>query len=110
MLPLKPSITSWRMPLTCDAFPTKVRTLGSREIREAKDERRVWELAGDGWRKVLQDHREATKAKWLKDFNTPKSQQVRELFLGLLDLDVTTTWSWQAMATDQAVLEDLMNT
>ncbi|MCE9592267.1 MAG: hypothetical protein K8S99_17310 [Planctomycetes bacterium] len=90
---------------TCDAIPTKIRTLASRELREAKDERRVWELAGNGWQKVLQDHRDLTKSKWLKDFNTPKSSQVRDLFLGLLDIDITSLWHWESMSTDQACTE-----
>lgn len=87
---------------TYDAFPVKIRTLASRELRRADDERRVWDLAGDGWRKVLQDHRESVKDKWLRDFNTPKSQQVRHFYSGLLGLDVTSAWSWKAMSTKQA--------
>ena len=86
-----------------DAFPPKVRTVASRELRESKDERRIWELAGDGWRRVIEAHGDAVREKWLKDFNTPKSRQVTELFQGLLDMpDITANWTVHSMSADQA--------
>lgn len=88
---------------TPDAIPAKVRTLASRELRDAKDERRLWELAGTGWRKIMADHRDAVVRAWLRDFNTPKAKQVSDLFCGLIGLpDVTAAWTWQAMNAEQA--------
>jgi len=88
---------------TPDVFPAKVKTLATKELHEAKDERRIWELAGSGWRKVLQSHRDNIREKWLTDFNMPKSKQVSELFAALIDLrDVTRNWTWQEMSSDQA--------
>ncbi len=86
-----------------DSFPAKVRTLASKELREAKDERRVWALAGAGWQQVLRSHRDCVIARWLQDFNTPKSSQVSELFANLLDYrDITAAWSWPGMTTEEA--------
>jgi hypothetical protein len=88
---------------TPDTLPAKVKTLAAKELREAKDERRIWELAESGWRKILKGHRDNIREKWLKDFNTPKSKQVSELFANLIDLrDVTSNWSWPEMSADQA--------
>lgn len=92
-----------RYSTTPDVFPSKVRTLASRELRESRDERRIWELAGSGWKTVLADHRDVVLENWLKDFNTPKSRQVNELFAELLNLrDVTTSWTWPDMSAEQA--------
>jgi RiboL-PSP-HEPN len=88
---------------TPDLIPAKVRTIASRELREAKDERRIWELAGSGWQKVLENHRNMVRETWLKDFNTPKSRQVSDLFSGLIGLsDITASWTWNAMSAEQA--------
>jgi hypothetical protein len=88
---------------TPDVFPQKVKTLAAKHLRESKDERRIWELAGSGWRNVLIDHRDLILSRWLRDFNTPKSEQVRALFAGLLNLrDVTACWVWSDMTSEQA--------
>lgn len=88
---------------TPDVFPAKVRTLAAKGLRESSDERRIWELAGSGWKTVLIDYRDFVLEEWLKDFNTPKSKQVKELFAGLLGLrDMSTNWSWPAMSAEQA--------
>ena len=87
-----------------DAFPMKVRTAASRELREAKDERKIWELAGDGWRQIFKNHRDTLQDRWLNDFNTPKSRQVSELFFALIGIpDVKSSWTWKAMSADEAV-------
>ncbi|HEX2740939.1 MAG TPA: HEPN domain-containing protein [Rubrobacter sp.] len=88
---------------TPDVFPQKVKTLAAKHLREAKDERRIWELAGSGWRNVLIDHRDLILSRWLRDFNTPKSEQVRTLFAEMLNLrDVTSCWVWSDMTSEQA--------
>lgn len=88
---------------TPDVFPSRVRTLAARELRESKDERRIWELAGSGWKSVLSDHRDAVLERWLKNFNTPKSKQTSELFMGLPNIsDITSNWSWTGMSPEQA--------
>lgn len=92
-----------RYSTTPDVVPSKVRTLASRELRESRDERKVWELAGSGWKTVLSGHRDVVLENWLKNFNTPKSRQVSELFAELLNLrDVTTSWTWPDMSAEQA--------
>lgn len=92
-----------RYSTTPDVVPSRVRTLASRELRESRDERKIWELAGSGWKTVLADHRDDVLENWLKNFNTPKSTQVSELFAELLNLrDVTTSWTWPDMSAEQA--------
>ena len=86
-----------------DSIPPKVRTLASKELREDNDERRVWELAGTGWKTVLQNHRDAVKEKWINSLNTPKTDQVNNLFSQMLGLvNLSSAWAWQHMNDEQA--------
>lgn len=86
---------------TPDVFPARVKVLASKELFEEKDERRIWELV-TGWKDVLKNHRNAILKKSLRGFNTPKAKQVKELFIDLLDVDVTTAWAWQNVSVEQA--------
>ncbi|HAO10585.1 MAG TPA: hypothetical protein DCQ51_05265 [Planktothrix sp. UBA8407] len=84
-------------------IPPKVKTIAARELRNDKDERRIWELAGLGWKNILTNHKEATREIWLKNFNTPKSKQVRTLFLELLGIDdITSNWHWTDTTSETA--------
>ncbi|HKH11655.1 MAG TPA: HEPN domain-containing protein [Rubrobacter sp.] len=92
-----------RFATTPDVIPAKVRALAADELRASKDERDIWKLAESGWKRVLWDYRDKVLEKRLKNFNTPKSQQVSTLFCELLGLrDVTRNWSWADMSTEQA--------
>lgn len=83
--------------------PAKVRTLASKELKEASDTKRVWELADAGWRVVLARHRQSVIDKWVASLNTPKSRQVDELFEELIGLtSLHSKWSWQGMSADDA--------
>lgn len=86
-----------------DVFPSKVRTLSSKKLREDKDERRVWELAGDGWRAVLQAYQDQVLEKYVGTFNTPKPKQIDQLFDSLLGVpSVSKKWSWHKCSPAQA--------
>jgi len=88
---------------TSDLVPAKVRTLASKELVEAKDQRRVWELADAGWRTVLQKHRDAVIKKWVSSLDTPKTRQVDELFEELIGLvSAHSHWCWQNMTAEDA--------
>jgi len=92
-------------------IPARIKVIASRQLREDKDERKVWELAGDGWRTVLREHRDVVVSRWLKDFNTPKADQVCALMSGLLGLPaVSSHWHWDGMAAQSAstALDDYM--
>lgn len=86
-----------------DNFPASVRTLASKALRENPDQTQIWRPAGEGWKLVLRDHREAAKAKWLDELNTPKTPQVIGLFKELIGLsNLLESWSWQRMTSQQA--------
>jgi hypothetical protein len=78
-----------------DIFPPKVLVLASKKLREDKDERRVWDLAGDGWKTVLRDHQDQVLKRYIGNLNTPKPKQIDELFSSLIAVPkVSKKWSW----------------
>lgn len=78
-----------------DVFPSKVLTLASKKLREDNDERRVWNLAGDGWKTVLRDYQEQVLKRYIGNFNTPKPKQIDDLFASLIGVSkVSKKWSW----------------
>lgn len=84
-------------------IPAKVRTTASKELKEALDDKRIWELADVGWRTVLLRHRDAVIKKWVSSLNTPKSKQVDGLFEELVGLaTLHSQWSWQSMGAEDA--------
>jgi hypothetical protein len=92
-------------------FPTRVLTLSSKDLREAPDARRVWELADGGWRDVLARHRDETLRRSVGRLNTPRPKQVDELFGELLGIArFSTCWRWHNVPNDRVKerLEDLV--
>lgn len=88
---------------TYDKVPAKVRDFATKPIFEQKDSRKVWDLADNGWRSVLTNHRQTTRQKWLGSFNTPKWGNVDELYESLLGItSVSAGWYWQNMTVDNA--------
>jgi len=81
-------------------FPSKVRALAGKVLREAKDERRIWALAGDGWKTVLVEYRD----RMMSRFHAPNKENVDELVFDMLDLkDVSASWRWRRMSSKDAV-------
>jgi hypothetical protein len=83
---------------------TRVLTLASRSLRGDDDERKVWELAGDGWRSVLEAHRDNLFERYIGRLNTPRPAQVDTLFESLIGLrSLSKHWKWKGMTNKKAV-------
>ncbi len=88
---------------TPKAFPNKVLVLASKNLRENKDETKVWGLAGSGWKKILKKHREKILKKYIGTFNTPKTKNINALFLSLIGVKrISSTWYWPAMSVSKS--------
>lgn len=88
---------------TSAVIPKKVKTLASKALVADSDKTKVWEIADDGWRTVLQTHRDTTLQSWLGTFNTPKTAQVNGLYEELLGLKgLSSKWYWKNMSKDSA--------
>jgi hypothetical protein len=93
------------------AFPRKVLSLSCKELREAQDANRVWELAGTGWRTVLARHRETVLKRSTGRLNTPRPKEVDELFSDLLGMaSISSCWKWHNVPNDRIKqnLDDLV--
>ena len=72
-------------------------------LREDKNEIRIWDLAADGWETVVKDYEDEIIARHLGPFNTPKANNVKDLYRKLIGLDdVTDKWRWPRMSSTNA--------
>jgi hypothetical protein len=88
---------------SADVFPSSVLVLASKELRSDPDETKVWQLAGEGWKRVLQGHRTALFDRFIGKLNTPKPALVDDLFLRLLGLQkLSASWRWHGTTSANA--------
>jgi hypothetical protein len=85
-----------------DQVPRKVLAMAAKRFREDPDETLVWQLAGPGWKTVLAQHRNAVVAKFTRPFNTPRADNVDELFEAMIGLrTVSRGWSWKGTTREK---------
>jgi hypothetical protein len=77
-------------------FPSEVLLAVAKRIKEDRAyEKRVWELAGEGWKTVLRQYQDSS-LKLIRRFHTPKPQPIDDLFKSLLGIArISKKWSWQ---------------
>jgi len=86
-----------------EVFPNKVLALSSKELKESRNEIEVWKLAGKGWRKVLEDHKSIILKRFIGNFNTPRADQINQLFESLVGLKtLSSSWHWAGMSKERA--------
>jgi hypothetical protein len=91
--------------------PSVVQARSGRPLKESKDEREIWKLAGDGWREVLRAYADEMLLQTVGKLNTPRPQQIDRLFENLLGYtNLSSTWCWnQATAKKNCKkLDDLV--
>ena len=94
-----------------DLFSARVLTDAAKSLKESKDERAIWKLAGDGWKTVLKDHKATLFEKFTGKLNTPRPSQVDALYESLLGMKSPSFhWHWQHTTADNArrKLDDLI--
>ena len=88
-------------------FPTKVLTSASRHLRESSDERMVWDLAGEGWKKILLKHKQYLFDRYINRLNTPRPSNVDPLFENLIGISrLSKLWKWRGV-TNKSALDKL---
>lgn len=86
-----------------ETFPYSVLVLASTELKDSKDNRQVWQLAGDGWRQILKRYKKKLMVKYVEKFNTPSTTYVETLFDSLVGLSkISQYWSWSGMSTKRS--------
>ena len=82
-----------------DVIPLPIRKATAKGLEEHKNELKVWDLAGDGWKTVVTTYRDQVIREEIATFNTPKPHNVDTLYKKLLGIDsVSNSWHWQGMS------------
>lgn len=81
---------------SADVLPTELKKILAKKIRDEKtNELEMWKLADDGWRQYLKSHLMDLKEQRDRRLNTPKTQQIDELFKSALGIEkISTSWKW----------------
>ncbi len=84
---------------TPQLFDSKVLAQAAKDLKECKDDREVWKLAGAGWKEVLNGRKE----RLLDAFHTPRPDRIDKLYQQLLGMrSVSANWRWQGMSAARA--------
>ena len=85
------------------SIPLPIRKAAAKGLEDDKNELKVWDLAGDGWKSVVVSYRDEVIREEISTFNTPKPHNVDNLFQKLLGIEkISSNWSWQGVTTDSA--------
>lgn len=67
-------------------------------LRNDKNELKVWDLAGNGWRTAAEHYKQNTILKHIGPFNTPKPHNIESLLKELTGFpDTHLIWKWKGM-------------
>jgi hypothetical protein len=88
-------------------FTKKVLGMVTRIMMKEEDDSRVWDLANDGWKNVLEEYRDSVLDRYVGKLNTPKPNQIDKLFEELIGLkQISETWNW-AGTTNSRILSKI---
>lgn len=87
-------------------IPIKIRTSISQNLKSDKDDRKIWELAGEGWKNVLKNHQRLIIKKHVGNLNTPNPKNIDGLFASLIGLEcISRKWTWLKSTPSKARAE-----
>lgn len=74
-------------------LPKQLKKVIANSIKKDKNELKVWDLAGEGWRDVLEDHKSTMIHKSIRSFNAPNSMNIDDLFFNIIGFpNISSTW------------------
>jgi hypothetical protein len=87
---------------SASALPLAVQKRVASELKMEKHELAILRLSGNGWRQVVEQRAQALTA-GSGGLNTPKTQQINDLFEKAIGLnDVSAAWKWKKMTAANA--------
>jgi RiboL-PSP-HEPN len=76
-------------------LPEKLRLHIAKKAKDDLNHLSPWDLAGDGWTKLIQSNASAFVKDWTGSWHTPKPDPVDALFLGCLGVPkISNSWEW----------------
>ncbi|MHA3025496.1 HEPN domain-containing protein [Chromohalobacter israelensis] len=83
--------------------PLPIRKAAAKGLETHKNDLKVWDLAGDGWKQVVRSYRDQVIKDEIATFNTPKPHNVDTLYKKLLGIDsVSSNWNWRGMSSENS--------
>ena len=91
-----------------DSLPKVIKKIIAKEIKEDPNELSVWSLCGDGWKQILSTRLDRLREQRNKKLNTPKAQNIDDLFLQSLGISfLSNSWKWATKMTAKRAREKL---
>lgn len=88
---------------SADKLPKLLRRQLAEEIKRDQHDLEVWKLAGDGWKTYLSQRMQRLTEQRNRRLNTPKADQLDELFeIALGIAKISNCWSWQGASTTRS--------
>jgi hypothetical protein len=86
-----------------DGLPLSLQKIVAQEVKEARHELSPWDLADEGWRRFLRSRLDERKLQISRDFHSPRSERVNQLFeKGLGMSNIISKWTWEGMTASAA--------
>jgi len=83
-----------------DALPKEIKKIIARKLKTDANDLALWAISDNKWRQVLKDHMAALKEARDRKLNTPKWQNIDELFESAIGLsDTSSSWRWSKKLT-----------
>jgi len=94
--------------ISSDLLPKEIRQVIAKVLKRDVNELAVWSLCGDGWKNVLRSNLEHLRDQRNKRLNTPRTENIDELFHNALGIPrVSSSWSWAKKMTVNRAREKL---
>lgn len=88
---------------SANALPTELKRQLAKELKAAPHELEVWKIADRGWKKYLEGRLGELQTRRNRNLNTPRSDQIDELFLLALGINqISNSWHWRGMSASNA--------
>lgn len=71
-------------------LPKQLKKIIANSVKNDLNELKVWDLAGTGWRDILIEHKSKMIEKFVGNFNTPKFDNIDNLFLNVIGIQTIT--------------------
>ena len=87
-----------------DSLPKEIKQIIAKELKADPNPLSVWALCGDGWKHILKTRLDRLREQRNRKLNTPKAQNIDDLFLQSLGLtSISSSWRWaKKMKADRA--------
>jgi hypothetical protein len=93
---------------SADSLSKKIKQIISKELKADSNELSIWSLCGEGWKQILQSRLERMREQRNRNLNTPKFENIDNLFLNALGIAcISSSWKWAKKMTVTRAREKL---